>query len=252
MTDIEYEQYEKEKFDKGRWQEGEKVSRWALGSKGCYQYFLMTNQEIFEYRIANTYFEKKIKEEEEPRWRESLKISRDKLWQIFGWTEAKDKQKNMENKTRAICSAKEELRLLEIEIARLLTKERLAENEDSRLLIADILAKKNELRDNLKNRIENIKKDHSSLIDINAIKEKVKMHELFEYFAIKTFPTGGNNFKCICPFHPDKNPSCTINDDKGLFFCHGCNVGGSVIDFMMKRKTITFFQAAKELKNLFL
>src|SRR4029450_12627236 len=37
-----------------------------------------------------------------------------------------------------------------------------------------------------------------------------------------------------CLFHPDVNPSLSIDLDRGLFFCHGCAIGGSVAAFYVK------------------
>ncbi len=42
----------------------------------------------------------------------------------------------------------------------------------------------------------------------------------------------GRNYFGLCPFHLDKNPSFTVNEEKGLFYCHGCHEGGDVIRFI--------------------
>ena len=33
---------------------------------------------------------------------------------------------------------------------------------------------------------------------------------------------------CCCPFHDDRNPSCSINIEKGVFFCHACGEKGTL------------------------
>jgi len=38
--------------------------------------------------------------------------------------------------------------------------------------------------------------------------------------------------KRACPFHADKNPSLSLNDEKGLFNCFGCSAKGNIIDFI--------------------
>lgn len=43
-------------------------------------------------------------------------------------------------------------------------------------------------------------------------------------------PLGKN--KRICPFHADKDPSLSLNDEKGLFNCFGCKAHGNIIDFI--------------------
>ena len=33
----------------------------------------------------------------------------------------------------------------------------------------------------------------------------------------------GREFKACCPFHNEKTPSFTINDEKGFYHCFGCS-----------------------------
>jgi hypothetical protein len=40
----------------------------------------------------------------------------------------------------------------------------------------------------------------------------------------------GKEYKCLCPFHADKNPSMRINEEKGMWCCDPCGFGGTVID----------------------
>ena len=50
-----------------------------------------------------------------------------------------------------------------------------------------------------------------------------------------------------CPFHDDHSPSFSVNLDTGLWVCHaGCG-GGNVIDFVMKHKRMSFYEALQEL-----
>lgn len=42
-----------------------------------------------------------------------------------------------------------------------------------------------------------------------------------------------NEFKIICPFHADINPSMKIDLTTGTFFCFGCNVSGDALKFVM-------------------
>lgn len=44
----------------------------------------------------------------------------------------------------------------------------------------------------------------------------------------------------LCPFHNEKTPSFTVNDQKGFYHCFGCGEHGSVIDFVMKTQGMTF------------
>ena len=50
-----------------------------------------------------------------------------------------------------------------------------------------------------------------------------------------------------CPFHDDKNPSFSINDDENYWYCFACKKGGSVIDFWMALKDCDYRTAVREL-----
>lgn len=52
-----------------------------------------------------------------------------------------------------------------------------------------------------------------------------------------------SNFFTLCPFHREKTPSFCINDEKSVFFCFGCGLGGNGITFLMKLKNISFMEA---------
>ncbi|WP_262694671.1 DNA primase [Kordiimonas aquimaris] len=44
----------------------------------------------------------------------------------------------------------------------------------------------------------------------------------------------------LCPFHSEKTPSFTVNDQKGFYHCFGCGAHGSVIDFVMNTQGMNF------------
>src|SRR5580700_8260304 len=53
-----------------------------------------------------------------------------------------------------------------------------------------------------------------------------------------------------CPFHDDKTPSLVITPAKNLWHCMGaCQVGGTVIDWVMKAEGISFRHAVELLQN---
>ena len=59
----------------------------------------------------------------------------------------------------------------------------------------------------------------------------------------------GNQFVGKCPFHNEKTPSFNVNDDKGLFHCFGCKVGGNVITFLQKNNNLSFIESIKYLST---
>ncbi|MBI4525765.1 MAG: DNA primase [Deltaproteobacteria bacterium] len=50
----------------------------------------------------------------------------------------------------------------------------------------------------------------------------------------------GRNYLGLCPFHAEKTPSFTVNEEKGIFHCFGCGVGGNVFHFLMQQDHLTF------------
>src|SRR5437762_13842586 len=57
----------------------------------------------------------------------------------------------------------------------------------------------------------------------------------------------GREWKACCPFHNEKTPSFTINDDKGFYHCFGCGVHGDAIRFLTEQQGLPFMDAVKEL-----
>jgi DNA primase len=53
-----------------------------------------------------------------------------------------------------------------------------------------------------------------------------------------------------CPFHEDKTPSLVVTPSKNLWHCLGaCNKGGSVIDWVIATKGVSFRHAVELLKS---
>lgn len=59
----------------------------------------------------------------------------------------------------------------------------------------------------------------------------------------------GREFKACCPFHNEKSPSFTINDDKGFYHCFGCGAHGDAIRFLTDHQGLGFMDAVKELAS---
>ncbi|MEK7341576.1 MAG: DNA primase, partial [Candidatus Binatota bacterium] len=55
----------------------------------------------------------------------------------------------------------------------------------------------------------------------------------------------GRNYLGICPFHAEKTPSFTVNEEKGIFHCFGCHVGGNVFHFLMQYEHLSFPEAVE-------
>lgn len=63
-----------------------------------------------------------------------------------------------------------------------------------------------------------------------------------EYVALKK---RGRNFLARCPFHNEKTPSFNVNEEKQIFMCFGCGVGGDVFKFIMQIEHLSFPEAVR-------
>ncbi len=60
----------------------------------------------------------------------------------------------------------------------------------------------------------------------------------------------GQNYWGCCPFHNEKTPSFSVNEEKGFYHCFGCGEHGDIISFTMKHNNIDFKSAISELANM--
>jgi len=61
----------------------------------------------------------------------------------------------------------------------------------------------------------------------------------------------GNEFQGLCPFHNEKTPSFTVNDQKGFYHCFGCQEHGDIVSFVMNTQGLDFKDAVEGLANDF-
>ena len=63
----------------------------------------------------------------------------------------------------------------------------------------------------------------------------------------------GKNWVGLCPFHAEKTPSFSINEQKQFFYCFSCGRGGNVFKFIMELEDLNFIEAVyrvAELENI--
>jgi len=72
------------------------------------------------------------------------------------------------------------------------------------------------------------------------MKEAIKNHfqnnyqAFYEKYLQGIKKIGGEEFKALCPFHEDTDPSFNFSNDTGLYHCHGCGKEGDAIHFYAK------------------
>jgi DNA primase len=62
-----------------------------------------------------------------------------------------------------------------------------------------------------------------------------------------TLKRRGRKHVGLCPFHSEKQPSFTVDDEKQLFHCFGCGVGGDVFSLVMEKENLSFPEALRYL-----
>lgn len=72
------------------------------------------------------------------------------------------------------------------------------------------------------------------------------LSDLISSYGISIRVAGGAKKAC-CPFHHEKTPSFSINDDKGYYHCFGCGESGDAIKFVQKMDGVEFLDAVKKL-----
>ncbi len=55
----------------------------------------------------------------------------------------------------------------------------------------------------------------------------------------------GREYGALCPFHNEKTPSFWVNEEKQIFKCFGCGVGGDVFGFVMQMENLSFPEAIR-------
>lgn len=80
---------------------------------------------------------------------------------------------------------------------------------------------------------------------LQIIRERISLVEVVSgYVHLKK---AGRNYIGLCPFHGEKTPSFTVNEERGLYHCFGCHAGGTVFNFLMQMERIDFLDAVEQL-----
>jgi len=57
----------------------------------------------------------------------------------------------------------------------------------------------------------------------------------------------GKDYKGLCPFHEDKNPSMSVSPSRGIYKCFSCGAAGNTVKFVMDHEHLTYPEALKYL-----
>ncbi|MBI5243357.1 MAG: DNA primase [Elusimicrobia bacterium] len=81
---------------------------------------------------------------------------------------------------------------------------------------------------------------------LEDIRQRVDIVELVREY-LPNLKRGGRSWKACCPFHQEKTPSFTVNPERQIFHCFGCQAGGDVFSFVMKMENLEFMEAVEKL-----
>ncbi len=82
---------------------------------------------------------------------------------------------------------------------------------------------------------------------IEEVRERASIVQVINEYVPLT--KRGHNHVGLCPFHSEKSPSFTVNEEKKIFYCFGCNATGNVITFLMKKDGLAFPEAVRALAS---
>jgi DNA primase len=80
---------------------------------------------------------------------------------------------------------------------------------------------------------------------IDQIRQVSSIVEIASQYT--TLKRRGRKHVGLCPFHSEKTPSFTVDEDKQLFHCFGCGVGGDIFSLIMEKENMAFPEALKYL-----
>src|SRR5690554_1883001 len=78
---------------------------------------------------------------------------------------------------------------------------------------------------------------------VEQIRERIVLSELVGEYVRLTRDGGGGRSKGLCPFHSERTPSFNVNDDRGFYYCFGCQASGDAFSFLTKHTGVSFVEA---------
>ncbi len=87
--------------------------------------------------------------------------------------------------------------------------------------------------------------------ELGRLKQEISLERMVEARGV-VLRKRGDELIGLCPFHDDHSPSLVVNPSKNLWHCLGaCQIGGTVIDWVMKAEEVSFRHAVEKLRTEF-
>ncbi|PSQ91719.1 MAG: DNA primase [Bacteroidetes bacterium SW_4_67_19] len=61
----------------------------------------------------------------------------------------------------------------------------------------------------------------------------------------------GSRYMALCPFHDEDTPSFSLTPEKNLYYCFGCQAGGSIFTLVQEMEGASFPEAVRQLADRF-
>jgi DNA primase len=84
---------------------------------------------------------------------------------------------------------------------------------------------------------------------IRDIRERASLVEVVS--DVVALRRRGRSAVGLCPFHAEKTPSFTVNEERGFYHCFGCGEHGDVFAFVMKTQSLAFPEAVRRVAQRF-
>jgi len=82
---------------------------------------------------------------------------------------------------------------------------------------------------------------------IDQIRQVASITDIASQYT--TLRKRGKKHVGLCPFHSEKAPSFTVDDEKQLYHCFGCGAGGDIFTLVMEKESLSFPEALKFLAD---
>lgn len=74
---------------------------------------------------------------------------------------------------------------------------------------------------------------------IEEVRDRCNIVDLIQTF-VPLKKAGSGSWKGLCPFHQERTPSFTVNENRQRFHCFGCGKGGDIFRFIMEWEKVDF------------
>ena len=82
---------------------------------------------------------------------------------------------------------------------------------------------------------------------LNEIRDRLSLLEIISEYVV--LQNKGAESVGLCPFHNEKSPSFSVNEEKGVFYCFGCGEKGDAIAFLMQINSTSFIDTVLDLAD---